>query len=76
MDAWGYGCVEEAGWSAGLILTLINSPPCVDRIWGMRVYGGYYNIPKPIFYLLKGDCKSSNVPSTPWGIWGSCYNIP
>ena len=32
------------------------SPPEVERIWGM--WGSYYNIPKPIFYLLKGDHKS------------------
>ena len=25
----------------------------VDRIWG--IWGSYYNIPKAIFYLLKGD---------------------
>ena len=24
-----------------------------DRIWG--IWGSYYNIPKAIFYLLKGD---------------------
>ena len=29
------------------------SPPYVDRIWG--IWGSYYNIPKAIFYLLKGD---------------------
>ena len=29
------------------------SPPEVDTIWG--VWGPYYNIPKAIFYLLKGD---------------------
>ena len=31
----------------------ISSPPLVDRIWG--IWGSYYNIPKAIFYLLKGD---------------------
>ena len=29
------------------------SPPDVDRIWG--IWGSYYNIPKAVFYLLKGD---------------------
>ena len=29
------------------------SPPEVDRIWG--IWGSYYDIPKTIFYLLKGD---------------------
>ena len=29
------------------------SPPEVDRIWAIR--GFWYNIPKAIFYLLKGD---------------------
>ena len=28
-------------------------PLKVDRIWG--IWGSYYNIPKAIFYLLKGD---------------------
>ena len=31
----------------------LNRPPLVDRIWGL--WGSYYNIPKAIFYLLKGD---------------------
>ena len=29
------------------------SPPEVDRIWG--IWGFYYNVPKAMFYLLKGD---------------------
>ena len=29
------------------------SPPGVDRIWG--IWGPDYDIPKTIFYLLKGD---------------------
>ena len=29
------------------------SPPEVDRTWG--IWGSYYNMPKAIFYLLKGD---------------------
>ena len=29
------------------------SPPYVDRIWG--IWGSYYNVPRAIFYLLKGD---------------------
>ena len=32
------------------------SPPEVDRIWG--IWGSSYNIPKAIFYLLKGDFSS------------------
>ena len=31
----------------------IYSPPQVDRIWG--IWGSYYNMPKAIFYVLKGD---------------------
>ena len=37
----------------------IYSPPKVDRIWGRR--GSYLNIPKAIFYLLKGDYKSKSI---------------
>ena len=33
-------------------VTKPNSPPEVDRVW--RIWGSYYNIPKAIFYLLKG----------------------
>ena len=33
----------------------IYSPPEVDRIWGIS--GSCHNIPKAIFYLLKGDYK-------------------
>ena len=29
------------------------SPPQVDRIWG--IWASYYNRPKAIFYLVKGD---------------------
>ena len=29
-----------------------SSPPKVDRIWG--IWGSFYNVPKAIFYLLKG----------------------
>ena len=32
------------------------SPPKVDRIWA--IWGSYHNIPKAIFYLLKGDYTS------------------
>ena len=32
-------------------------PPKVDRIWG--IWGSYHNIPKTIFYLLKGDYMST-----------------
>ena len=35
------------------LLLVLLSPPQVDRIWG--IWGSYYNIPKAIFYLLKGD---------------------
>ena len=31
-------------------------PPEVDRLWG--IWGSYYNIPKAIFYLLKGTIGS------------------
>ena len=33
----------------------VYSPPSVDRMWG--ICGSYYNIPKAIFYLLKGDYR-------------------
>ena len=33
----------------------VYSPPSVDRIWG--IWGSYYNKPKAMFYLLKGDYK-------------------
>ena len=33
-----------------MVLTEVYSPPF--RIWGM--WGSHYNIPKAIFYLLKG----------------------
>ena len=33
-------------------------PPQVDRIW--VIWGSYYNIPKAIFYLLKGDYNLLN----------------
>ena len=39
---------------------LAYSPPQVDTIWG--IWGSNYNIPRAIFYLLKGDytlCKRS-----------------
>ena len=29
--------------------------PRGDRTWG--IWGSYYNIPKAIFYLLKGDYR-------------------
>ena len=46
-----------AGGVAALIGVVENSAsnyssPLVDRIWG--VWGSYYNIPKAIFYLLRG----------------------
>ena len=45
------------------ISTQCYSPPEVDRIWG--IWGSYYNIPKAIFYLPKGDyrVKGDNVSS-------------
>ena len=33
----------------------VYRPPEVDRIWGIR--GSYYNIPRAIFYLLKGGYR-------------------
>ena len=33
-------------------------PPSVDIMWG--IWGSYYNIPKAIFYLLKGDYNVKN----------------
>ena len=33
----------------------VYSPPEVDRVWS--IWGSYYNIPKAIFYLLKGDYR-------------------
>ena len=33
----------------------VYNPPQVDRIWG--IWGSGYNIPKAIFYLLKGDYR-------------------
>ena len=35
------------------MLTHIVPALYIDRIWGAREY--YYNIPKAIFYQLKGD---------------------
>ena len=31
------------------------SPPSVDRLWD--IWGPYYNVPRAIFYLLKGDFR-------------------
>ena len=39
------------------IYIYIYSPPCLDRIWG--TWGSYSNIPKAIFYLLKGGYIST-----------------
>ena len=36
-----------------------RSPSEVDRI--SDIWGSYYNMPKAIFYLLKGDHKYSGV---------------
>ena len=36
---------------------LVYSPPLVDRIWG--IWGSYYDMPKAIFYLLKGDYSTT-----------------
>ena len=36
------------GWGG-----LYNQNPPLERIWG--IWGSYHNIPKAIFYLLKGD---------------------
>ena len=35
-----------------ILLATVYSPPLVDRIWG--IWGSYHNVPKAIFYLLKG----------------------
>ena len=35
------------------------SPAQVDNIWA--IWGSYYNIPKAIFYLLKGDYRVSGL---------------
>ena len=32
------------------------------RIWG--IWGSYYNIPKAIFYVLKGDYSSEHESAT------------
>ena len=37
-----------------LCLSYSYSPHEVDRIWG--IWRSYYNVPKAIFCLLKGDC--------------------
>ena len=34
---------------------MVIVPPYVDRIWGIWYMGSHYNIPRAIFYLLKGD---------------------
>ena len=45
-----------------LQFSLEYSPPYVDRIWGIwGIWGSCYNIPKAIFYLLKGDYRSMNL---------------
>ena len=44
------------------------SPPEVDRKWG--IWGSYYNIPKTIFYLLKGDDRLWEQP-VPYLVAGS-----
>ena len=36
------------------------SPAEVDGIWG--IWGSYVNIPKPIFYILKGDDRVYGMP--------------
>ena len=39
------------------------SPPEVDRIWG--IWGSYSNIPKGIFYLLKGNYRCRDCDMQP-----------
>ena len=46
-----------------------SSPPEVDRIWGM--WGSYYNIPKPLFYLLKEDYSLSRS-----ALYSNCVSKP
>ena len=40
------------------------SPPKVYRIWG--IWGSYHNMPKAMFYLLKGDYNG--LGCRVWGI--------
>ena len=54
----------------GLQEPLVYSPPKVDRICG--IWGVYYNIPKAIFNLLKGDYTPHRGAAVPWlrsGLW-------
>ena len=54
----------------------VYNPPEVNRIWG--IWGSDYNVPKDVFYLLKGDYRGFTVqalrmlsgPSTWIGISG------
>ena len=41
----------------GFIGFTAHSPPSLDRIWG--IWGSHNNIPKTVFYLLKGDYMGS-----------------
>ena len=38
------------------------SPPYVDRI--RAIWGSYFDIPKAIFYLLRGDCNDEKPKDT------------
>ena len=49
--------LEEHLIQAGVGELWVYSRPQVDRIWG--TWGSYYNMPKAIFYLLKGDYRGS-----------------
>ena len=68
MDIWGYIGIYRDIWDLGFRVLkecypprASSNPPAyiaaphVDRIWG--ICGSYYNIPKALFYLLKGTIK-------------------
>ena len=50
--------VCRLGSGLGLRSGVYVVPLKVDRIWG--IWGACYNIPKGIFYLLKGDCHADH----------------
>ena len=57
LGPFGLVATELALGAAGLYRTRsrVYSPAQVDRIWG--IWGSYFNIPKAIFCLLKGDYR-------------------
>ena len=54
-DALSYGSIRELLLEENLRAAgfRVYCRPYVDRIWG--IWRSYSNIPKAIFYLLKGD---------------------